>query len=82
MIFATSVAASPNEQDDQLQHGKYIASIAGCLDCHTPLQAEYQEKLATFRPDYPDMVRLRSKIESLDSAINKESGTSELPDRS
>ena len=43
MIFATSVAASPNEQDDQLQHGKYIASIAGCMDCHTPLQAEYQD---------------------------------------
>ena len=39
------------------------------------LQAEYQEKLATFRPDYPDMVRLRSKIESLDSAISRESGT-------
>ena len=43
MIFATSVAASPNEQDDQLQHGKYIASIAGCMDCHTPLKAEYQD---------------------------------------
>lgn len=43
MIFATSVAASPNDQDDQLQHGKYIASIAGCSDCHTPVKAEYQD---------------------------------------
>jgi len=43
MAFATSAAASPNNQNDQLQHGKYIASIAGCTDCHTPLKAEYQD---------------------------------------
>ena len=39
------------------------------------LQAEYQEKLATFRPDYPDMVRLRTRIEALDAAIGREAGT-------
>ena len=36
------------------------------------LQAEYQEKSAVFRPDYPDMVRLRSRIESLQRSINEE----------
>ena len=37
------------------------------------LQAEYQEKSATFRPEYPDMVRLRARIQSLDEAIQSES---------
>ncbi|HMJ92959.1 MAG TPA: polysaccharide biosynthesis tyrosine autokinase [Allosphingosinicella sp.] len=39
------------------------------------LQAEYQEKLSTFRPDYPDMVQRRSRIEALDAAIAREAGT-------
>ena len=43
MAFATTAGASPNKQDDVLQHGKYIATIAGCTDCHTPLKAEYQD---------------------------------------
>jgi polysaccharide biosynthesis transport protein len=38
------------------------------------LQAEYQEKANVFRPDYPEMVRLRSRIESLDAAIASEGG--------
>ena len=37
------MGASPNSQDDVLQHGKYIATIAGCTDCHSPLKAEYQD---------------------------------------
>src|SRR5512145_1899500 len=41
--FATTAGASPIYQDDVLQHGKYIATIAGCTDCHTPLKAEYQD---------------------------------------
>ena len=43
MTFATSAGASPNNQDDTLQQGKYIATIAGCTECHTPLKAEYQD---------------------------------------
>jgi len=43
MAFATSTSASPNYQDDQVQQGKYIATIAGCTECHTPLKAEYQD---------------------------------------
>jgi succinoglycan biosynthesis transport protein ExoP len=37
-------------------------------------QAEYQEKLNTFQPSYPDMVRLRTRIESLERAIQAEAG--------
>ena len=37
------------------------------------LQAEYQEKLASFKPDYPDMVRLRTRNEELQKQIARES---------
>ncbi len=39
------------------------------------LQAEYQEKLTSFKPDYPDMVRLRTKMEALEQQIRKEART-------
>lgn len=39
------------------------------------LQAEYQEKLGIFQPDYPTMVQLRSRIDSLAQAIQRETGS-------
>jgi capsular exopolysaccharide synthesis family protein len=39
------------------------------------LQAEYQEKLGIFQPDYPTMVQLRSRINSLNQAIQRETGS-------
>jgi len=36
------------------------------------LQAEYQNRLSVFQPDYPDMVRLRAQITSLEQAIQQE----------
>jgi succinoglycan biosynthesis transport protein ExoP len=39
------------------------------------LESEYQEKLSSFKPDYPDMVRLRARIDALDQQIRKEAGT-------
>lgn len=41
-VFSQSVAAGGSLQDAQVSHGKYIATIAGCTSCHTPLKAEYQ----------------------------------------
>ncbi len=38
------------------------------------LQSDYEEKLTSFKPDYPDMVRLRSRIEALQQQIRQESG--------
>jgi polysaccharide biosynthesis transport protein len=35
------------------------------------LQAEYQEKLGIFQPDYPTMVQMRSRIEAIDQAIRQ-----------
>jgi len=43
LVIATSAGASNPYQDDTLEHGNYIVSIAGCGDCHTPLKAEYQD---------------------------------------
>lgn len=41
--FATSARAGATAQAADLEHGKYIATIAGCTDCHTPLKPEYQD---------------------------------------
>jgi capsular exopolysaccharide synthesis family protein len=38
------------------------------------LEAEYNEKLSRFRPEYPDMVALRSRIDELNRQINAEAG--------
>ncbi|QQV78474.1 polysaccharide biosynthesis tyrosine autokinase [Sphingomonas aliaeris] len=39
------------------------------------LDAEYQQKLQTFRPDYPDMVALRARIDALKSSVISETRT-------
>lgn len=39
------------------------------------LDAEYQQKLQTFRPDYPDMVALRARIDALKSSVVSETRT-------
>ena len=38
------------------------------------LQAQYQDQLAIFQPDYPAMVQLRSRIQALEQAIRNEAG--------
>ncbi len=58
------------------------ASLAGALDAsqntqplrqsRAALEAEYQEKRTLMKPDHPDMVSLRSRIEELDKQIARE----------
>lgn len=43
LAIATSAGASNQYQNGTIEHGKYIATIAGCTDCHTPLKPEYQD---------------------------------------
>jgi mono/diheme cytochrome c family protein len=44
IFVATAPASASNQyQSGTLEHGKYIATIAGCTDCHTPLKPEYQD---------------------------------------
>ena len=40
---ATTAGASNPYQTDVLEYGKYIATIGGCIDCHTPFQQGYQD---------------------------------------
>jgi len=42
IAFTNSAHAKPNQQDDLVARGKYLATIAGCTSCHTPDRAEYQ----------------------------------------
>jgi succinoglycan biosynthesis transport protein ExoP len=46
--------------------------IAPLRNQQAALQAEYQEKLTTFRPDYPDMVRLRTRLDAIERTIQAE----------
>ena len=36
-----TVRAEPSRQTDLVAQGKYIATVAGCTSCHTPLKPEY-----------------------------------------
>ena len=50
------------------------ATIQGLVAQRAELQAQYQEKLGVFQPDYPAMAQMRARIQSLDNAINQEVG--------
>lgn len=39
------------------------------------LEAQYQQNLATYKPDYPSMISLRAQIDALDQQIRRESST-------
>ena len=43
LATTTSASASNTQQADILEHGEYVANIAGCVDCHTPFQEAYQD---------------------------------------
>jgi capsular exopolysaccharide synthesis family protein len=49
-------------------------TIQGLVAQRAELQAQYQEKLGLFQPDYPAMAQMRARIQSLDKAINQEVG--------
>ncbi len=40
-IAITPARASVPQQTDLIEHGKYIATVAGCTSCHTPARAEF-----------------------------------------
>jgi capsular exopolysaccharide synthesis family protein len=62
-------------QAGRLNAGNVTTSTAGLRSQRAGLEAEYQEKLETFRPEYPDMVRLRTRIDAIDQAIRQEAST-------
>jgi capsular exopolysaccharide synthesis family protein len=74
---ATSRRIAAEEKFRQAR-GATAADVAtgtsGLRSQRAAYEAEYQEKLAQFKPDYPEMVRLRSKIEALDRSLTAEAG--------
>jgi capsular exopolysaccharide synthesis family protein len=52
--------------------GDVISGTADLRNQKATLEADYQEKLTQFKPDYPEMIRLRNKIEALDRSIRSE----------
>jgi succinoglycan biosynthesis transport protein ExoP len=46
-------------------------SIGALRDRRATLVSDYQEKLATFKPDYPDMRRLKAQIAQFDAEIER-----------
>src|SRR5678816_4224452 len=66
LAIASTVSASPSYQTDQIAHGKYIVSIAGCGDCHTPLKAEFQDP-TKWTPDQVKIIAFNA-----DAALDKD----------
>jgi capsular exopolysaccharide synthesis family protein len=56
------------------QTAEVAASTAGLRTQRAGLEAEYQDKLKRFRPEYPDMVALRARIDELGNQIRAEAG--------
>ena len=52
------------------------ASTAGLRTSKAALEADYQDKLTLLKPDHPDMVALRSRIQELDRQIGSEQARS------
>jgi succinoglycan biosynthesis transport protein ExoP len=59
-----------------------VGNTAGVNESTAPLRTEraqlesqYQEKLSSFKPEYPEMQRLRARIDALDQQIRRESST-------
>ena len=50
-------------------------SIAALREKRAFLASEYQDKLATFKPDYPDMRRLKAQVTQFDSEIERAATT-------
>lgn len=60
-IAVTPVQASLDKQSAVIEHGKYIATIAGCTDCHTNLRTEYLVDPAKMTLEQIQTVALNAK---------------------
>jgi succinoglycan biosynthesis transport protein ExoP len=51
------------------------SSTSGLRNQRADLESQYQEKLSSFKPDYPTMTALKAHIDALDKEIEHETGT-------
>lgn len=66
----SKLALSANENIAIAEQGNEV--IHRLKQSRAELQAEYQEKLSTYKPQYPLMLQLRQQIQEINKAINKE----------
>jgi capsular exopolysaccharide synthesis family protein len=52
--------------------GDVMVGTSALRNEKSTLEAAYEEKLTQFKPDYPEMIRLRTRIEALERAIKSE----------
>ena len=57
------------EDSDALTMPQVMPAISALATKRSELEIEWQEKLKTFKPDYPLMVQMRSKIDEIDRQI-------------
>ena len=50
------------------------STVQGLTSQRAQLEAEYQEKLGVFKPEFPQMQQLRARINALSRSINSETG--------
>ncbi|MET1023192.1 MAG: GumC family protein [Pseudoxanthomonas sp.] len=48
--------------------------IQNLREAQSQMEAEYNQKLATYKPDYPEMMRLKSRIDAGNAQIQREVG--------
>lgn len=69
------IAAEQRYREAELSFaGDQAASINSLVHMRSDLQAQYDEKLKIYKPDYPEMLALSSRIKRLDAAIEQERG--------
>lgn len=67
------IAAEQRYRKSELNFASEAAATVGPLiQSRTELQAQYDEKLKVYKPDYPLMTELKARMDRLDSAINSE----------
>lgn len=57
------------------------AALQGLRAQLAGLQADYQQKLGTFRPDFPEMVALRERMDAISRSIASEAGNVKSAER-
>ncbi len=69
------IAAEQRYRESELAFaGDQAASINALVQMRSDLQAQYDEKLKVYKPDYPEMLALSARIKRLDAAIEQERG--------
>jgi len=81
-VFATPAGAkAPAQFDNPVEQGKYLTTIAGCIDCHTPRNEQFQpEKDKEFAGGQPFELGPLGTVFSKNLTSDKETGLGDWTD--